>query len=110
MATGLKWQLASNSVVFMAKPTTVSFLMKDLLLPYVHYVPVKDDYSNLVEMVEWARKHEKRCKWISEQATMYKERLWISDQAKEDNIAIEKELGEIYQRQFGEAIKSCGRV
>ena len=110
VATGLKWQLASNSVVFMAKPTTVSFLMEDLLLPYVHYVPVKDDYSNLVEMVQWAWKNDEKCKWISEQATMYMERLWISDQAKEDNIAIEKELGEIYHSQFGEAIKSCGRV
>lgn len=42
IATGLKWQLASNSVVFMAKPTTVSFLMEDLLVPFVHYIPVNE--------------------------------------------------------------------
>ena len=41
---GLKWQLASNSVVFMARPSVVSFLMEDELVPYVHYIPVKVSY------------------------------------------------------------------
>lgn len=73
VATGLKWQLTSNSVVFMAKPTTVSFLMEDVLVPFVHYVPLKDDYSNLIEMVHWARENDEKCKWISRQATLYSE-------------------------------------
>ncbi|KAL7536079.1 hypothetical protein ACHAXR_008015 [Thalassiosira sp. AJA248-18] len=109
VATGLKWQLASNSVVFMAKPTTVSFLMEDLLVPFVHYVPLKDDYSNLIEMVHWARRNDKKCKWISEQATSYMQRLWMSKRAKEENAAIKRNLGEIYQRQFGKAAKSCAK-
>ena len=107
VATGLKWQLASNSVVFMAKPTTVSFLMEDLLVPFVHYVPLKDDYSDIVEMVEWARKNDKMCKWISEQATLYMERLWISKQAKTEYTIIKKKLGDSYHEKFGEALKSC---
>jgi len=109
VATGLKWQLVSNSVVFMARPTTVSFLMEDLLVPFVHYIPLKDDYSNIIDMVHWARKNDKKCKWISEQATLFMQQLWMSQKAKRENAAIQKELGETYLRQFGEAIKSCAQ-
>ena len=107
VATGLKWQLLSNSVVFMARPTCVSFAMEDLLLPFVHYVPLKEDYSDLEEMIIWARKNDAKCKWISEQATRYMERLWVSDEAKEENRLILQDLGEAYHRQFGKAIRSC---
>jgi len=106
VASGLKWQLTSNSVVFMAKPTMVSYAMEDLLIPFVHYIPVNDDYTNLHEMVDWARRNDRQCKWISEQATSYMERLWISEEAKRDNELIKGELGKIYHRQFGNAIKS----
>jgi hypothetical protein len=109
VASGLKWQLASDSVVFMARPTTVSFLMEDQLVPFVHYVPLKDDYSNLIDMVHWARENDKQCNWISQQATLFMEQLWTNEGAKRENAAIIKELGETYHRQFGEAIKSCDR-
>ena len=109
VATGLKWQLVSNSVVFMAKPTTVSFLMEDLLEPFVHYVPVKEDHSDLVEMVNWARRNDDKCKLISEQATAYIDRLWMSEEAKADNIAIVKKLGEAYHKQFEDAMKTCNK-
>ena len=107
VATGLKWQLASNSVVFMAKPTTVSFMMEDLLIPFVHCIPVKDDYSDLIQMVHWARDNDAKCVWISEQATLFMERLWTSLKAKKENMVIKKGLSKIYQRQFGDAVKSC---
>ena len=107
IATGLKWQLASNSVVFMAKPTTVSFLMEDLLVPFVHYIPVNDDFSNIIEMVHWARKHDRKCKWIAEQATLYIQRLWMSKRAKKENAAVKGYIADAYQRQFGQAANSC---
>jgi len=33
VASGLKWQLYSNSVVFMRKPKIVSWAMEDKLIP-----------------------------------------------------------------------------
>ncbi len=107
VATGLKWQLASNSVVFMARPTCVTYAMEDLLVPYVHYVPLEDDYSNVVEMVRWARENDHECRRISERATEFMDRLWVSEEARRDHEFIRRELGEAYHRQFGEAIKSC---
>ena len=109
VATGLKWYLSSNSVVFMAKPATGSFLMEGLLLPFVHCVPLKDDYSDLIDTVNWARRNDKQCKWISQQASLYMQRLWISEEAKMETTSIYKELGDMYQSQFGGALKSCAQ-
>ena len=109
VATGLKWQLASNSVVFMAKPVFSSFAMEDFLVPFVHYIPVKNDYSDLMEVVEWARKNDEKCQWISAQANLFMERLWISEEAKRDNAAIQLALGKSYYEQFSAALRSCQR-
>ncbi|KAL7472978.1 hypothetical protein ACHAXS_013357 [Conticribra weissflogii] len=109
VASGLKWQMASNSVVFMPRPMVASFFMEDLLVPFLHYVPVNDDLSNLVEMVEWARKNDEKCRWISDQATKFVENVWASEQAQEDLVFIQKELGKAYYYQFEDAVKSCDR-
>ena len=47
--SGLNWKLSSNSVVLMAPPKIESWLMEGLLEPWVHYVPLADDYSDLDE-------------------------------------------------------------
>ena len=69
--TGLKWQLYSNSVVFMTKPKVVSWLMEDKLIPNVHYILLKDDYSDLIEKYNWALKNDQKCIEISKNATNY---------------------------------------
>lgn len=107
VATGLKWMLISNSVVFMSRPTTVSFLMEDELVPFVHYVPLEDDYSDLLQMVLWAHENDEKCKWIADQATSYMEQLWTSQQAKRDNALIVQSLGKAYENQFGKALEFC---
>mmetsp|Transcript_15314 Transcript_15314/g.30345 ORF Transcript_15314/g.30345 Transcript_15314/m.30345 type:complete len:87 (+) Transcript_15314:1-261(+) len=81
--------------------------MEDLLVPFVHYVPVNDDLSDLVDMVEWARENDEKCRWISDQATKYVENVWTSEQAQEDLVFIQKELGKAYYYQFEDAVKSC---
>jgi len=107
VASGLKWQLASNSVVFMVKPKTMSYAMEHLLVPFVHYVPVKDDYSNLMEMVEWARANDDKCKWISHQATEYMNRLYGTEQADRENKLVTRGLVSRYVAQFSPTLKSC---
>jgi hypothetical protein len=39
-----------------------------MLEEYVHYVPVKEDLSNLIIQIEWCKKHDKECKKIAENA------------------------------------------
>jgi hypothetical protein len=33
----------------------------DLLQEYIHYVPVKEDLSNLIAQIDWCRKNKKKC-------------------------------------------------
>lgn len=107
ISSGLKWQLASNSVVFMAKPTSVSYAMEHVLVPFLHYIPVNDDYSNLMEMVEWARNNDEKCRWISQQATEYMNRLYGTEQADHDNELIAMGLAKRYFTQFSPTLKEC---
>lgn len=75
VASGLKWQLYSNSVVFMRKPTKVSWAMEDTLEPFIHYVPIKDDFSDVGEMIEWANNNQEKCETIAKNATTFIEQF-----------------------------------
>lgn len=75
VASGLKWQLYSNSVVFMRKPRVVSWAMEDMLKPYVHYVPVNDDFNNISEQILWAEKNQDKCKEIIKNANAFIEQF-----------------------------------
>lgn len=107
VATGLKWQLASSSVVFMPTPTVESYAMEGLLVPFLHYIPVNSDGSNLETMLEWAKNNDWKVKWISDQATKYIKNLWTSDKAQEDNMLIRNMLANVYYKQFGRVLETC---
>lgn len=71
VSTGLKWMLNSNSVVLMAPPTICSWFMEDKLVPFKHYVPLKQDYSDLPEVISWCESNPILCKQISRNARDY---------------------------------------
>lgn len=71
VATDLKWKLASNSLVIMPKPTCISIICENLLQPWVHYVPVNDDFSNLEEIYEWCINNDEKCQQIIKNANDY---------------------------------------
>lgn len=52
VATNLKWVMASNSLAVMPRPKIESWFMEGTLVGGVHYVEVKDDYSDLIEKME----------------------------------------------------------
>jgi hypothetical protein len=105
MASGLKWMLYSNSVVFMAPPTKVSWAMEDLLIPYVHYIPLKADHSDLPQQLEWARSNQEKCQTINLQARAYMEDLVTCSQR--DTVLILREMGQRYERNYGVALQAC---
>lgn len=71
VASGLKWMLSSNSVVIMPKPTCISIICENLLEPYVHYIPVKDDFSDLEDVYKWCLNNENKCFEIINNAKKY---------------------------------------
>jgi hypothetical protein len=38
--------------------------MEDRLIPYVHYIELKDDFSDLEEKIQWCETHQQECKQI----------------------------------------------
>jgi len=71
VASNLKWMLASNSLILMHQPYVESWFAESLLRPYVHYVPVKDDFSDLYIQKQWCDRNPEKCKKIIERAQAY---------------------------------------
>ena len=90
--SGLNWKLNSSSLIFMAKPICISWLMEDTLIPNVHYIELKDDYSDLLEKYSWCEKNQTECMKIIKNANNF------MDQFKNPHIEeyIENELIKLY--------------
>ncbi len=43
----------------------------DILEPYVHYVPIKADLSDLIDKIKWCQKNDDRCKMIAGNALKF---------------------------------------
>jgi len=57
VATNLKWAMSSNSLCLMPKPKYETWFMEGKLKPNVHYVEVKDDFSDLEEKINLYIEH-----------------------------------------------------
>lgn len=64
VATNLKWLLYSNSVPFCPPFEMESWILESRLKPWVHYIPVRYDFTDLVDKVEWAVRHPQECEFI----------------------------------------------
>ena len=43
----------------------------NLLKPFVHYIPIKNDLSDLLEKIRWCRKNDSKCKEIAHNAKLF---------------------------------------
>lgn len=75
VATNLKWAMSSNSVCVMRKPRFETWFMEGRLRPGVHYIEVKDDYSDLEEKVTYYSKHTDEALEIIRNAHEYVEQF-----------------------------------
>lgn len=71
VATNMKWILYSNSVAFCPPFTINSWILEEDLHPWQHYIPVRHDFADLPDKVEWARNHPDQCQDISRQGKEY---------------------------------------
>ena len=100
VSSGLKWALFSNSVVLTQAPTCTSWAMEELLVPWVHYIPINDDLSDVEEKVQWILDHDDEARAIARNG-----RLWIADlvyhpDADEENEMIIDETMRRYSAHF----------
>ena len=86
VATNLKWVMSSNSVAMMAKPRYETWFMEGRLEAGVHYIEVKDDYSNVPEKIAYYLQHPEQVKTIICNANTFVQQF--QDQKTEDLIAL----------------------
>lgn len=75
----LSIELAMRSVILLVE-SKYKLWYQDRLVPWVHYVPVQSDLSDLDKRIQWCLSHDEECKQIAEQARSFYD-TWLSKQA-----------------------------
>jgi len=101
VSSAIKWMLFSNSVVLSPPFRFDSWSMECFLEPFVHYIPLKTDLSDLIERIEWAESNPDEARKISERATLFVYDLLMSDDAINENQLVLEGIMERYERNFG---------
>jgi len=91
-STSLKWQLLSNSVVIMPRPTITSWHMEEFLEPWVHYIPIREDGSDAEQMIEWVANNDEQARRIAERGTLYMYDFLYHPQAEDDDRLVKREI------------------
>ncbi|MEO0572415.1 MAG: glycosyl transferase family 90 [Bacteroidota bacterium] len=71
VASNLKWVMSSNSIAVMPKPKYETWFMEGTLLPNVHYIALKDDFSDLEAQLSHYLEHEKEASEIIKNANAH---------------------------------------
>jgi len=69
----LSYEFSSGSVVLLAA-SRWKMWYSGMIRPFVHYVPVAEDLSDLVSQVEWCRSNDDKCREIATNAQLFYDR------------------------------------
>lgn len=86
VATNTKWIMGSNSVCLMPDPSFETWFMEGLLKPYIHYVPVAKDFSDLDQQIAWCEDNPNEARQIVANANAYVKTF--ADSSRESLIAM----------------------
>lgn len=65
LASGLRWMMASNSLVLMPHPRYECWGGEGLMQPFKQYVPVRRDLADLEGKLAWCRQNDAACRTIA---------------------------------------------
>lgn len=89
-------ELNTGSLLLLVK-SNWKIWFTDMLKPYVHYVPVKSDLSDIFTQIYWCKNHDSKCKEIAENAKkFYKTYLGekgILDFMQKTLVNLKKQIG-----------------
>ncbi len=60
-----QWKLLSGALTFKQESSDIMYFYGELV-PWKHYIPVKNDLSDLLEKLKWAKSHDAEAKIIAE--------------------------------------------
>ncbi|KAL3802768.1 LOW QUALITY PROTEIN: hypothetical protein HJC23_007545, partial [Cyclotella cryptica] len=97
----LTWMLFSRSVLIMPKPRCESWVMETKLQPFVHYLPIEEDMSDVEEIVQWAERNLEHSRLVAERSTQYVHDLLFHPDAIRDQKLIMERIMDTYRRYYG---------
>ena len=74
----LSLELSMGSVLLIAE-SKYRLWFRRYLIPYEHYVPIRDDLSDLFDRIRWCRLNDEKCKDIASNAKKFYERYLQKD-------------------------------
>ena len=86
VASNLKWVMSSNSIAVMPEPKFETWFMEGLLIPDIHYILIKDDYSDLEIKLNYYINNPDKALDIIENANKYVAQF--KDKFTEDTISL----------------------
>jgi hypothetical protein len=75
--------------------------METKLQPFVHYLPIEEDMSNIEELVQLAEGNLEQSRMISERSTLYAYDLLFHPDAIRDEKLIMERMMDKYRTYFG---------
>lgn len=75
--------------------------MEGTLEPFLHYIPINEDMSNVEEMLVWAESHPDESRLIAERSTLFIYDLLFHPDAIEDERLVIEGIMEVYENNFG---------
>ena len=66
----LSYMLSKNSVILKVE-SKYKLWFEHLLIAYEHYVPIKEDLSDLADVIKWCKLNDKKCKKIASNANAF---------------------------------------
>lgn len=95
----LSWELKSGCTILLVQ-SKYRLWFSHLLIPYTHYVPIKEDLSDLISKIKWCKKHDNKCRKIAENAgafyDKYLSKEGILDYLQNLFFALKKHMGEYF--------------
>jgi len=66
----LSYELSSGSVILLAK-SKWKMWYTNMIKPYVHYVPVQEDLTDLITQIKWCIENDEKCSQIAQNAKFF---------------------------------------
>jgi Glycosyl transferase family 90 len=101
VSSGLKWALLSSSVVVMPYPVLVtSWAMEELLEPYIHFVPIQHDLSDLHDTVQWILNNPIQAQYIALRGSLWIYDLFFHTNSIDDEQYVQDRILQRYRSNF----------
>lgn len=92
----LSLELSMGSVILLVN-SSWKIWYSNLLIPFVHYVPVLEDLSDLIDKIKWCRNNDKKCEEIAKNAKdffmLYLQKDGVLDYMQKTLSDLKSEMG-----------------